>query len=996
MARFKIYSKSGEVRYEGTPIYHGTYMSPSYLEFSTVSSPVPIAWEIGDYVEYSRTGLRYSLYSIPQPTKKATRDRSGESFVYTNVQFFDFTKMLDIAPFRDLVLDGTQYFFSSSKDITTYENVQGIADRIQRNLDDFSGLGVWDIRVAEGVEGIEEAKEFSVSGVSCLGALSQIYEVWDTIGWAYSVSSDGKYVITIGAPNIRSGANTTDEFRYGFGNGLTAIRKTQTNLAEMATRLYVFGSTKNMVEDYYRNLNIHEAGSVHIPNLMLPVSTWGHTDGLPDASKSFIEDIAAQRRFGIIPRSIYFDGSEYDEIYPTIGGTTIGQLKAAKDEIGSSEYYPQTGNDSLPLDAVLEVTDAPTDDGYEGDNGSRYVETANVELDEVAKTSLVPFFTDEVTFASHRFSHTGRANVENTVQKAFFFAVPKSVSSSAFSLSVSYAVYSGDTLVGDYRVAKGTGVEPVGDYNVLSFSLDPFSFGTKQNPVVGTVIFKVKFKFSTNGPILPTMRYGVNAGSMSVGLRKNLNETFGIRIPQVGFDLMKRASLAGSQPSITFNDGLCGGRTFTVGGATYDATSDTWVLTVQRMSDTSTKMYYPNARYQVRPSDSFVFTGIAMPDEYIGMASQRLLSAAQFLLQETTRIIPSYEPSIDSKKVWEGIAKHPGNETYILREGKYFHLKDADVTDGDEYVIIDSLTINEGESNIPTYSVTLREEKMQSLVQTINRKISRLGGRSTSSVSTFTEDTPSSINGTIVKGSVTGKDLGLQDALEDAGSDSLPVYLEGGQGKPVTDVHVQGSVVGMRGVAAGGIVDPTSEGGGGDYIVITDANIKNLTREDTLTIPTAYALKVTRTALTAEEEARKEDTGILRTAITDEVAARTVTDGKVTTLEGKFVGNSAKQAIADGQGRNIVQTYSTKADTVTGLTARNNKLVYTKNGEDKEVEIPYSVNAGSLGGVEADSYLLKADAEVGHIDTMSYVTIEDDTIEIEPIPEDEVAAIFTL
>ena len=98
MARFNIISKDGKtIRYSGKPRYSGSYLKPSFLEFSEIASPAPIAWEVGDYVDYPRTGMRYRLYSIPQPSKNARKDSYGGAITYSNVQFHAATKELEIA-----------------------------------------------------------------------------------------------------------------------------------------------------------------------------------------------------------------------------------------------------------------------------------------------------------------------------------------------------------------------------------------------------------------------------------------------------------------------------------------------------------------------------------------------------------------------------------------------------------------------------------------------------------------------------------------------------------------------------------------------------------------------------------------------------------------------------------------------------------------------------------------------------------------------------------
>lgn len=798
MARFKIYSKDGNtIRYEGAPTYHGTYLNPSYLEFSTISSPVPIAWEIGDYVEYTRTGLKYELYSIPQPTKKATRDKSGESFVYSNVQLYDFTKMLDIAPFRDLVLNGTTYYFSSTKDFSTYENLEGIANRIKRNMNDFAGSDLWDVKVAEGLEslgiGTEDPKEFSVSGVTCLGALTHIYEVWDTIGWSYSIEN-GKYVITIGAPNIKGSGNTTNKYQYGYGNGLTAIRKTQTNISEMVTRLFVYGSTKNMIEDYYRGLDIYQKESVNIPNLMLPTTSWGKTDNLPDASKAYLEDASAKGKYGLIPKTIYFDGSDEEEIYPTIEGATIGDVKTAKQSIGSTEYVPTGVDNTQRVDVVAEVTSQPEDAGITGTDGSKYVESADITSQVVIKDHVVATrsdtaISDTFTFASHTFSNSGRMRVEmgKGSDEVFVVMVRGGIDPTKYSIKVRFGAFCGDTQVASYREAKLTKTTSVSEGFAFYYSMSAFPAGTSNIAVTGKVDFKVEIVFTVLEFAEYQLRFASQESHFSAGMENILTGTFGIRIRQVGFDVMKRAALAGqSNPSITFNSGKLAGRTFTIASSVYDSTSDTWVLSINRAKDDSTNMTYPNTNYPVAVDDRFVFTDIAMPEEYIAMASARLLAMGQKYLEDNCVAMPFYEPSIDSKKVWENIQANPGQEQYILREGKYMHIKDADMTDGDEYVIIDSLTINEGESNIPTYSATLRDEKVRTLVQTLNSKINRLGNkggvsRVTQNVELMESASRVTMNGVLMEGNMEIEDVGgasqeSLDKVEDNVGTSVAIY----------------------------------------------------------------------------------------------------------------------------------------------------------------------------------------------------------------------------
>lgn len=356
MARFTIYSKDGsKERYSGTPKYSGTYLNVAFVEFSNIETPLPIQWEVGDYIDYHRTGKRYRLYTIPEPKKQARPGAYGASFVYSGVKFYEATKELEIALFRDLVPEDNQIHFSTRADVSTYENVYGIASRIQECMDDLYP-DRWRIEVYNTIDAdllalFNETKEYSVSNGSCLDALYQIYETWKNVGWVHTYDSvNDKDVITIGKTSIRTEDNTTDAFVYGINNGLTAIKKAALNEGEFATRLYVYGSDRNIQTRHYNSKSIVDAESVNIVNLMIPVDKWGKTNGLPDARKAYIQaDDAVIAKYGLIPRIVYFNGSENEEIYPSIKGLTMSEVRKAMIDAG------QSASPFLPIDRNLRI-----------------------------------------------------------------------------------------------------------------------------------------------------------------------------------------------------------------------------------------------------------------------------------------------------------------------------------------------------------------------------------------------------------------------------------------------------------------------------------------------------------------------------------------------------------------------------------------------------------------------------------------------------------------
>lgn len=374
MAKFTIYSKDGAVaRHTGEPQYSGSYMGVDYVEFRTVSSPTPIDWQIGDYVDYYRTGKRYKLYSLPMPKKVARMGDYGASFEYSNVQLHGTTKELEIAPFRDLVPKDNKIHFSTRPEVSTYEDVYGIARRIQECMDDIFPnrwrIEVYDTDDADLLALFGETKEYSVSNGSCLDALSQIYDTWKNVGWIHIYDPANEIdVITIGRANVRDTENTSDAFAYGIGKGLTSIKKASANEGEFATRLYVYGSERNIQTRYYNGQNILNKDSVDIRNLMLPIEKWGKTDGLPDARKAYLQaDDSIIEKYGLIPRTVYFDGNENEEIYPSITGLTMAQVRQAMIDAGqeSSEYLPTTHIHRI--DVIEESYSSSFDEGTKED-----------------------------------------------------------------------------------------------------------------------------------------------------------------------------------------------------------------------------------------------------------------------------------------------------------------------------------------------------------------------------------------------------------------------------------------------------------------------------------------------------------------------------------------------------------------------------------------------------------------------------------------------------
>ena len=724
MALFSIMSSDGQTtRYSGKLRYNGIFGGVSYVEFSQIASPTLIDFHVGDYLDYSRTGFRYRLYSVPLPTKKSGNNTVGDSYIYKNVQLHCATKDLELAPFRDLVLNDNLIHFTTLPTISVYDDVYGIAERIQACMDDFAGTGVWNITVMNTSDPavltvLQQEKEYSVSGVSCLEALNEIYKLWSGIGWVYSVVN-GVNTITLGRPNVQDSGNTTDVFSYGLGNGLTVIAQAVSSKNEMATRLYVYGSDRNMPPRYYNNVTpaIYSAESVYIPNLMIPLEYWGTTSSKRDARKAFVDNATAISQYGLIPKTIYFDGGgDYEEIYPSIEGVTFAELRAA---MGSgAEYYPSpsrypNGDYVNTIKAVVN----PTDNGIVEEDGERYLEAGSVPVSAISNTA--PYLDGQAVLnitpgggvlASYTALHSGVMRISSPL----VFSVE---CQDALEVTANFVV-----------VVNGTAVQVV-PATVNATRLDwTFAFPSiRQKVEQGDVVsvfagIDVRFR-GTQGAGNVVVQSA--ATTMDFNVQYSISDTFSVTLKQIGFDISKQGGvLSDGLATLSMKSGMCGGREFVIKSCKYDSLQDQWELECYRQKDDSLGQYFPNSIYPMAAEDSYVLVDMMMPELYVHSAEERLYERALQVLAQMSKPKIIYTPEVDAKvlalspeTILEGMYMPVYDENLILTtEQAYPHTT---------WVLISSLVIAEDEAAIPTYKVTLQDEKADSFIQTLTNQMNQ-------------------------------------------------------------------------------------------------------------------------------------------------------------------------------------------------------------------------------------------------------------------------------
>lgn len=723
MARFSITAAGGgSVRFRGCPVYHGTYLKPSYLEFREVASDSPIGWAPGDYVDYPRTGLRYYLYDLPECVQYSERTGVAERYVYSNVRLYARTEDLERCVFRDLVSGDNTVHFSSRRTFSTYEALDGVARRIQACLDaDYPGE--WSVEtdpdLAASVPSVSEDRELSAeSGETVLSVLDKVYSLWENVGWTHAYdAATGVNRLVIGGANTRRAGNTVAGGSIGRGRGLTSVKVSYSRMDEVCTRLYPFGSMRNMRARYYNSLGIKDASSADIPNLMIPVSEWGRTDGLPDPRKAFIRvaSVRDERLLGVRRKVVYFDGDEYGEIYPSIEGVTIGDVRGAMSS--SDRYYPSE-DEYADADRADEIKSARTEYLDDGTGAAGTVtQTVNPELDAAMSGSVGA--TGSVTLSKHigdavltmgRWSDIlladGRDEIHITADRGVtldeaWLTVEQMGNEARVGLLHSY-----DSSLGRYTLSLPDGCEITHD--------DFFTIGDV--PTGGTFILMFGLEVRASGSkYLQSSSVEVtqsNATPVEVSLRDGRPSSVLVALRQIGFDLNSyRVSDGGRVGTLEMKTGACAGRSFRIERCSYSSSGDEWSLRLRRVTDRSLNMTFPNSTYPIKAGDRFVITDIRMPDRYIEYASRRLLARAKEVLAELSRPTTVLTPSVDAKFVKEGGAS--------LVEGRFLEcaaslLSQGYLSIGAYSDLMDTVTINEGEAAIPTYSITLRERPRKS------------------------------------------------------------------------------------------------------------------------------------------------------------------------------------------------------------------------------------------------------------------------------------------
>ena len=722
MSTWNIYHKDGskltDVNGEQITV-HGLEYSDSWMGecFVTISfkHEVPINFQIGDYIVYR--GERFELNYEPGKDKQARPDTYGEGFVYDSVKFNALQDELSRAEFLDVVLNDNELHYTTLPKFPFYvQTLDDLLDRIQANLDDQIGTGLWKIysrskersvqrgclvsdwqsMYGEGTnDNVIESMSITVDSQTCWQALALVNEKWDI---NFIVRGRNIYVGT-------TGIQANHIFKYGLGNGLYEIVQNADSDQSVVTRLRAYGSEKNLPSHYYADLGVK-----YVANITKVVTATTYVDLNIDID--YVETYFKNKR-------------KYGESQEQSFGWV---LQVTFDFQTIITGYVTQAYDSKKCRFYSELKGTQTDTG-----------------DEVSKEKLDAFIA-QVNAGNTKMYITSGLNKKNvpSSMKEYAENLPNNMSINRLMLP-GFPHVSLSDFYDSLTEQEKKYVNPTGKQH--RFSTDP------HRPYIDSInIDQIGLRSAsqffdtddkTNGvvEIYPTIEEmeigGVRVDEINEGVAPDDDGRFGDNETVKNVDIyLKKAidfdinDLKDDDFSISMKDGMCGGRTFKV--ASSAKIDGRWRLTIERVKDDALELWFPYKDYPIKNGDHFVLTGITLPDSYVNAASLKLLKYAITLLDKNDYTRYVYQPKVDeifmarqhdlAEKDTTGVIKSLHD---TLKAGDLMNFNDTDLNI-EGIISIDQLTIKEEDGKIPTYDITLREDKEVGTIQKIQQQISSL------------------------------------------------------------------------------------------------------------------------------------------------------------------------------------------------------------------------------------------------------------------------------
>lgn len=838
MAKYRIYHKDNTVLKDsnGKEIavhsieYNGTWMGECFVT-ATFENEAPISFSIGDYIEYR--GERFEINYDPGKIKCASKDSYGGAFKYDSVKFNALSDELVRCDMLDLVLYDNQLHYTALPQFSFYvESLDDLLDRIQANLDELYGKATWKLYSRNKVRSVQrgglesewnsiygsgtadnviDSTSISISDQTCWDALSLVSSKFDI---NFIIRNRNVYVGTAGLP-------TGNIFKYGKNNGLYEIEQNSESDQMIITKLRAYGSNRNLPNSYYATL-----------------------DAVPYAIADGFSESEGEGGYQL---AIKIDKTKYEGAFTNVNYEVTEGFKECF--IGCS-----IGSLSFSASVYMVKTTAGMSDN------------TLVITDKATAQEVKPLIGDNtrITFTSGANAHGFNGN-----RLDYSSSLPNNMACDRVMLP-GFPKQSLREWWNSQSEAKKAWLNPGGKAHIFSDEVHrPYVTSLNVNKIgvrPASAFFDQDDKVNGIVDIYPTIEEmevgGVRIDEIDTGTSVEDNGVFAdvesSTIPNAVIYLKKEINfdineLKESDFSISMKDGMCAGRSFKIASCRKEK-DGRWRLQIEREPDDSLGLYFPYNDFQIKKGDHFVLSGIELPDAYVEAASEKLLKYCIAYLDRNDYTRYVYQPKVDeifmARQHDKAMADPTGltKSLYLtLKEGDIMLFKDDDLgIDGE--VTIDQLTIKEEDGKIPTYEITLRDEKEVSAIQKIQNQIEHIqnGGVSGGMTSSQIKD---------IVGSV-GSDRFISKINPDTAA-GIITFLKG--------LVADGIITAKQGVEFGeymtGLV-----GRGGKIDALGHGELRSLTLHEWLEVP---EIRFNRITVNIGLSIRSEGGGIIQEVVPD-------------------------------------------------------------------------------------------------------------------------------
>ena len=781
MGVWKIYHKDGTIVKDanGNEIdirsleYLDSWMGECYLTV-TFKHETPIVFSMGDYIIYRNE--KFVLNYEPGKDKKARINTCGDGFVYSSVKFNSLQNELSDAEFLDVVLNDNELHYTALPKFQFYvETLDDLLDRIQANLNEQIGAGEWKIfsrnkdrseqrgctadewnaAYGEGTgDNVIDSMSITADSLTCWDALALVNSKWNV---NFIVRGRNVYVGT-------AGVTIGHMFEYGRDNGLYEIEQNADSEQKVITRLRAYGSEKNLPSHYYADLGVKYVANITkvvgaSTNVELELDTDYIETYFKNKRKYVVSGESQEQENGWVLK-VTFDfqtiitgyvtqlsDSNKCRFYSELKGTqTDSGDEESKEKLDAFIAQVKTGNTKMYITSGLNKNSVPSSMKEYAENLPNNMSISRLMLPGFPSMSLNDYYNS--------LSKEDKAYV-NPKGKQYIFSTDK------------YRPY-----------VDSANINKIGLHSSSQF----FDTDDKTNGIIE--IYPTLEEMVIGGVRVDEINEGVapaDNGRFEDG--QNVANVDIYLSPNIDFDI---TGLKHSDFSISMKDGMCGGRTFTV--AATNKVGNRWRLTIERVKDSALDLWFPYQDYPIKAGDHFVLTGITLPDSYVKAASLKLLKYTLALLDKNDYTRYVYQPKVDELFMARQHDAAMSDKTGAIKS-LHDTLKAGDLMDfmDDDLnikgtITIDQLNINEQDGKIPTYEITLREDKEVGTIQKIQQQITSL----------------ESGNG----GSGGGGGITLAQVKGQVASEGSKVFLS-----KLTDDTAQGLITLAKGLIAKGLAD---------------------------------------------------------------------------------------------------------------------------------------------------------------------------------------------